>query len=145
MSRCPWARPAFPVGRDHALLSFSFSSSSPPPHLSPNQTKPPEGAPGQAPLVPSCCLSLHPLSPIPTQVSTHMWPPGRSSLVSTPSFSISICRNVPTFCRISSSEYLQGHREGEGAGLPDLVPSFLPRTQPSPPNPWVTSAHSGLQ
>lgn len=31
----------------------------------------------------------------------------KPSRVITPSFSISICRNVPTFCRISSSEYLQ--------------------------------------
>lgn len=46
-----------------------------------------------------------------------MWPPGRSSLMSIPSFSISICRKVLTFCRVSSSEYLWGHREGEGCSL----------------------------
>lgn len=51
-----------------------------------------------------------------------MWPPGRSSLVSIPSFSISICRKVLTFCRVSSSEYLQGAgKEGDGCSLPDCV------------------------
>lgn len=53
-----------------------------------------------------------------------MWPPGRSSLVSIPSFSISICRKVLTFCRVSSSEYLQACRKREGCS-PGFVP-FLP-------------------
>lgn len=53
-----------------------------------------------------------------------MWAPGRSSFVSTPSFSISICRKVPTFCRISSSEYLWG-TENMGASLLTLGHSFV--------------------
>lgn len=54
-----------------------------------------------------------------------MWPPGRSSLVSMPSFSISICRKVLTFCRVSSSEYLQGRWDGESCllGFPYLLAS----------------------
>lgn len=35
----------------------------------------------------------------------------KPSRVITPSFSISICRNVSTFCRISSSEYLQKYNK----------------------------------
>lgn len=77
----------------------------------------PEGASGKAPLAPSCCLQLHLPLPCPHTGSTHMWPPGRSSLVSIPSFSISICRKVLTFCRVSSSEYLHRCREGEGCSL----------------------------
>lgn len=67
----------------------------------------------------------------PTRLSTHMWLPGRSSLVSIPSFSISICRKVLTFCRVSSSEYLQGHREGEGCFL-----GFDPSPLAHSPSAW---------
>lgn len=91
--------------------------------------QPAEGALGKAPLAPSCCLSLHPPFPCPHTGGTHMWPPVRSSLVSIPSFSISICRKVLTFCRVSSSEYLQGCREGDGCSLPACV---LPCPSPSP-------------
>lgn len=94
-------------------------------------TPTPEGAFGKNPLAPGCGPSLHPPCPHPHEGGTHMRPPGRSSLVSIPSFSISICRKVLTFCRVSSSEYLQGCREGEGCSpsfrsLPAL-PLLLPQ------------------
>lgn len=92
-------------------------------------SKTPEGAFGKAPPAPSCCLSLQPPFPCPHTGSTHMWPPGRSSLVSIPSFSISICRKVLTFCRVSSSEYLQGCKEGKGCYLGF---GSLPACHPSP-------------
>lgn len=65
---------------------------------------------------------------MPPPQQTHTWPPGRSSLASIPSFSISICRKVLTFCRVSSSEYLQGTGK-VSAALSALV-SCLPAPRP---------------
>lgn len=100
------------------------------------------GIPGKGPsgpqLPPEPALSLCPAHP----GSTHMWPPGRSSLVSIPSFSISICRKVLTFCRVSSSEYLWGTGKMRTAvlGLVSSPPARPPSPSPQPSVMWALSS-----
>lgn len=132
MPRCPTA-PAHAPGQARAssgqdpcpVLLLLFLPSPAPANL---------GIPGKGPsgpqLLPEPALSLCPNHP----GSTHMWPPGRSSLVSIPSFSISICRKVLTFCRVSSSEYLWGTGKMRTAVL-GLVSSPAARPPAHPPSP----------